>query len=109
MLLLAPACARREVATGQWTGVARPDAAMSAGDPARDVSPGISKSVDAAPPPPPAAEGGVPGAGAEFGPADAAPGGRAAEVGPSNPVLPHADASADVGDARTCPETGQCD
>jgi hypothetical protein len=108
LLLLAPACARREVASGEWTGVARPDASLSVPGPTRDPGEMGGKGVDTSGPAPDAAAGAP---GAELAPPDAAAGGRAVEVGPpaSDPVLSRADASADVGDARACPESGQCD
>jgi len=109
LLFLAPACARREVASGEWTGVARPDASLSVPGPTRDPAEMGGKGVDTSGAAPPAAEAGAPGAG--LVPPDDAAGGRAVEVGPpaNDPVLSRADASADVGDARTCPESGQCD
>jgi hypothetical protein len=104
-LLLAAACGRREVGTGNWTGVARPDAAASPGPP-RDEG-AVAKGLDAALPP---SDTGSAGAGG--GPPDASLAPRSPEVaapGADNPVSAHVDASTDTGDARSCPESGQCD
>jgi hypothetical protein len=109
ILLLAPACARRDVATGEWTGVARPDATVPQGGPVLDNgAPGTKAAVDAAPP---ALADASAAAGGEFAPVDAASGPRAVEAAPppGEPVSPIADASTDSGDARSCPETGHCD
>jgi hypothetical protein len=108
ILLLAPACARREVATGEWTGVARPDATVPQGGPVLDNSGGATKgAVDAAASVPDASTAG----GGEFAPADAASGPRTAEAAPppAEPVSAPPDASTDSGDATSCPDTGRCD
>jgi hypothetical protein len=104
ILLLAPGCSRRELASGSWTGVVRPDAgASSPAGPKEDKSGTVSKAPDAAPPPPDAAS-----AGALVAP-DAA-GARGSEgPGAAEPVARFLDGGADVGDARSCPESGQCD
>jgi hypothetical protein len=101
ILLLAPACVRREVSTGEWTGVARPDAAAvsSPGGGRQEGAADLSKGVDAAPPPAP--DTGAPGA---FAAPDATTPPRT-----NDPVAPALDAGTDVGDARACPESGQCD
>src|SRR5689334_22832939 len=107
ILLLAPGCGRREVATGNWTGVARPDAAVPTPGPKEDQGAPVTKGLDAAPLPPAAPDAGPTSGG--FAPADAAAGARGPE-GPGALDPMHAtDASADLGDARSCPESGQCD
>ena len=107
LLLLLSACVRREVGSGEWTGVVRPDAALSTSGPARDEGAPVKGAGDAgAPPPSGPDQGGDPGAG--FSSTDAAPRPEAAP-GVSEPVAPSFDASIDAGDARSCPESGQCD
>jgi hypothetical protein len=109
ILLLAPACARRDVATGNWVGAPRPEAgAAGAESPAPDKS--SPAGSDAAAQTSQAPEAGA--GGADFQPHDAAaPPFAASDVGsrPADPVAPPFDAGADTGDARVCPETGSCD
>jgi hypothetical protein len=115
ILLLTAACGRRETVTGNWTGVAAPDAATpstptadqgSAPAPvpeSADAGGGGSKAAvaDSAPPPP----------GAEFHAPDAAinsPEVRGAAPGGPDDSLSR-DAGPDAGDARPCPEVDRCD
>lgn len=105
ILLLAPACARRDVATGNWLGAPRPEAgAAGADNPTPDKS--VPVASDAAAPTSQAPDAGA--GGAEFQPHDALPPSDVASR-PADPIAHPFDASADSGDARTCPETGSCD
>ena len=106
ILLVAPACARRDVSSGEWTGAARPDAAMPTSGPGRQEMGDVSKGVDAAPPAvtPDAGAAGLTPAGDGSTP----PRGPEPPPGALDPMTPR-DAADDVGDARSCPESGPCD
>jgi len=107
ILLLAPGCGRREVATGNWTGVVRPDAGMPSPGPKEDQGAPVTTGLDAGVLPPAAPDAG-PTNGGGFAPSDAAAGTRGPE-GPGADPMHATDASPDLGDARSCPESGRCD
>jgi hypothetical protein len=106
LLILLLACAKRDVSSGEWTGVARPDAAVSTAGPGREGG-DLAKGVDAAPPQatPDATAGGVGVAAPDGG---TPPRGPEPPPGALDPMAPR-DAGDDVGDARSCPESGPCD
>jgi hypothetical protein len=108
ILLLAAACGRRELATGNWTGVARPDATVPGTPPAADNGGPLSKGVDAAPTGF-AVDAGALGAGPVPIDGSVPPRGPETAPGTGNPMVFTGDAGSDTGDARSCPETGSCD
>ena len=109
ILLLAPACGRRELATGNWTGVARPDATVSTGAPVPDTGGSVSKGLDAAPREL-ASDAGAVGLGPVGADASVPPRGPETPPGAGgDPVVSPTDGGGDTSDARSCPETGHCD
>lgn len=114
ILLLTPACGRREVATGNWLGAAPPDAAPPTGPTREDQGSPVSMPDAAAPSPsgPDAGPGAgfqSPDAGTKTPTPPAAPDAQDARAVGNDPADRSVDASTDVGDARPCPETGNCD
>jgi hypothetical protein len=112
MLLITVACSRRETVSGNWTGVAGPDASTSIptadegatsgpghGSPDAAAGGGGKSATDLPPPSHPTPE---------FLPPDAAAP-EARQAGAEDPTFASRDASPDLTDAHPCPDADRCD